>query len=426
MSQVHSFARRQALVLTCSALVAPLSAATAQSYAVQELPPLAGHSFCAGWGINDSDVAVGQSGAADGVTVAVRWVNGVPQSLGTLPGFTASVAFDVSADGERVTGLCYVPNQGNFPLGIGVPFIWESGVMAPLPIPAGRNRGEPSQINDDGTTIVGTAYTYNPGSPTGNDAAVRWDRDASSGQWTVTVLPTLGGEGLAYAVDINADGSTFGYSSTELGEYRACRWDAANQPTDLGAGDHTFVSGGNDRGECVGTTANTTALLWLPQPAYGWPAGANDLGTPPGYARTWLNYINNSGVATGVAWNTGNPFEPAIQSRGLILWNGDLHMADALIPQQPTWTIRKLWDINETGNAVGLGLRSGLLRAIVLRVCPGDIDHNGRCDLADLSTLLAHFGSGDAAYADGDLDSDQEINLTDLASLLANFGSICQ
>ncbi len=169
MSHVHLSGRRQVLVLVCSSLIAPLSAATAQSYVVRELPPLAGHSFCAGWGINDSDVAVGQSGAADGVTVAVRWVNGVPQSLGTLPGFTASVAFDVSADGERVTGLSYVPNQGGFPLGIGVPFIWESGVMAPLPLPAGRNRGEPSQINDAGTTIVGTAYNYIAGVGTGSD-----------------------------------------------------------------------------------------------------------------------------------------------------------------------------------------------------------------------------------------------------------------
>ena len=58
--------------------------------------------------------------------------------------------------------------------------------------------------------------------------------------------------------------------------------------------------------------------------------------------------------------------------------------------------------------------------------CPGDIDHNGQVDLADLSVQLAHFGTpAGAVYEDGDLDGDGDVDLADLAVMLALFGTIC-
>jgi hypothetical protein len=57
---------------------------------------------------------------------------------------------------------------------------------------------------------------------------------------------------------------------------------------------------------------------------------------------------------------------------------------------------------------------------------PGDVDHNGVVELADLATLLAHFGTqSGATFEEGDLDADGDVDVADLAMLLANFGATC-
>ena len=55
----------------------------------------------------------------------------------------------------------------------------------------------------------------------------------------------------------------------------------------------------------------------------------------------------------------------------------------------------------------------------------GDIDGDGTITLADLATLLAHYGDSGAGIADGDLDFDGNVGLADLAILLANYGEAC-
>jgi uncharacterized membrane protein len=402
-----------------------LPAATAQSYVVRELPPLTGNSYSFAPGINGSGVAVGQSGVADSVAVAVRWINGVPQSLGTLPGYPSALALDVSDDGGRVIGLSYFPNQAGLPFGLGLPFVWEAGVMNPLPLPSGLAHGEASQIKDTGETIVGTAYNVQ-GNNTRDDVACRWDWDGSTSTWNVTVLPDFGGPGHAYAIDINAGGSIFGYTSGALGPYRACRWGPGmSAPTDLGCGDDSWVNGGNNLNECVGSTADGTALLWLPAPAYDRQQGPNDLGTLPGFIHSVGIFINNWGTSTGIAWNSGNPWDVFTLGRAFIWQNGAMQAANTLIPAQPAWNIRQLQDINDNGQAVGLGVRSGLLRAVILTPCLSDIDRDADCDLNDLAILLAHFGSSNAAYTDGDINGDGVVDLDDLSALLSNFGTTC-
>jgi glucose/arabinose dehydrogenase len=64
--------------------------------------------------------------------------------------------------------------------------------------------------------------------------------------------------------------------------------------------------------------------------------------------------------------------------------------------------------------------------AASLGVCVGDVNCNGAVDLADLSTLLAHFGTlSGATAADGDLDGNDTVDLADLAVLLSRFGATC-
>lgn len=72
----------------------------------------------------------------------------------------------------------------------------------------------------------------------------------------------------------------------------------------------------------------------------------------------------------------------------------------------------------------GEGLATFDFRVAV--VCPGDVDGDDQVDLADLTTLLAHFGvSEGATLDDGDLDADGDVDLADLAALLASFGQVC-
>ena len=57
---------------------------------------------------------------------------------------------------------------------------------------------------------------------------------------------------------------------------------------------------------------------------------------------------------------------------------------------------------------------------------PGDLDGDSAVQLADLATLLAHFGAAQGvSYADGDINSDGAVTLDDLATLLAFFGRSC-
>lgn len=58
--------------------------------------------------------------------------------------------------------------------------------------------------------------------------------------------------------------------------------------------------------------------------------------------------------------------------------------------------------------------------------CLGDLDGDNDRDLADLATMLGHYGeTGGAAYEDGDLDEDGDVDLADLAAMLGVYGEPC-
>jgi hypothetical protein len=57
--------------------------------------------------------------------------------------------------------------------------------------------------------------------------------------------------------------------------------------------------------------------------------------------------------------------------------------------------------------------------------CPGDFNGDRNVDLADLSILIAHFGSSVDRCSNGDLDGDGDVDLADLSVLIARFGTNC-
>lgn len=59
-------------------------------------------------------------------------------------------------------------------------------------------------------------------------------------------------------------------------------------------------------------------------------------------------------------------------------------------------------------------------------VCAGDLNADGLIDLADLTAMLANFGTASGATpAQGDMDDDGDVDLSDLTALLSIFGSPC-
>lgn len=58
--------------------------------------------------------------------------------------------------------------------------------------------------------------------------------------------------------------------------------------------------------------------------------------------------------------------------------------------------------------------------------CPGDLNRDGEVSLADLTQLLANFGTTSGATAEqGDMDADGDVDIADLAAFLSRFGAGC-
>jgi hypothetical protein len=124
-------------------------------------------------------------------------------------------------------------------------------------------------------------------------------------------------------------------------------------------------------------------------------------------------------LAGGIGMTLVNDFLPAIGDGFQIITYGSL--SDAI----------GCFDI--AGLFFGTGLRYNLLRNptnLTLEVVDnpvqtGDVRCDCTVDLADLSILLAHFGSMTARQSEGDLNDDSTVSLADLAVLLSYFGTVC-
>jgi probable HAF family extracellular repeat protein len=207
----------------------------------------------------DGTTVVGYANDAGGASInAVRWVNGVVSSLGSLGGFATSMAYDVSADGSVIVGTSYVPNDFNRhgfrwfngvmtdigSLGngdtyaqkvsadgstvagqsAGIGFRWNSGTMIPILLPGG-GYSEIGAMTPDGSAVVGSADDGN-----GNNHAFRWKNGV------VTDLTPTELEPYVYSTGVSNNGEVVvGWRSVNqsLVNTLAWRWTEATGKVEL-------------------------------------------------------------------------------------------------------------------------------------------------------------------------------------------------
>jgi murein tripeptide amidase MpaA len=132
-------------------------------------------------------------------------------------------------------------------------------------------------------------------------------------------------------------------------------------------------------------------------------------------------HVSNDGGAT---WTLVSIFGP--QTSGG--WNEHLFtVGDYVTPTSQIMVRFEASDLN-AGSVVEAGVDDFRVSRIFCEEadCPGDLDGDRDIDLADLSVLLAHYGTTSGAhYEDGDLDGDGDVDLTDLSALLAVYGTTC-
>ncbi len=102
---------------------------------------------------------------------ATRWLYGVPQNLGTLPGYEYSVAHGVSADGRVVVGWAHRQVQDGSPYRDEYcAFRWVNGVMQPIGSPDSQD-SQAFAVSADGRVVVGWIANRRDGA----GSAFRWE-----------------------------------------------------------------------------------------------------------------------------------------------------------------------------------------------------------------------------------------------------------
>ncbi len=184
--------------------------------------------------------------------------------------------------------------------------------------------------------------------------AFRWENSM------VDIHPGIDGVE-SYATDINSAGVIVGLERVnETIYWRAYKWNGSATPLGtLGKENGAYAI--NDLSQISGyisyDNGPLTAFLWLPQPAYGLPAGMNDLGVEAasefGYGLNDTGQVIGSGGGGGYLWQGGT----------------QTYLSD-LLPPNSGWTLFGPTGINNKGQIVGQGLYQGQVHGYLLTPRP--------------------------------------------------------
>jgi len=380
------------LTLTAAgSLFAALAMAQPQHYTLTDLGPVGGAPGQA-FSVASNGLAAGAAAVSNGMMHATLWYQGMKADIGT-PGFGAqnSVAFSVNQRGQAVgeseslsalnptdEDFCGFKAQGLLSKGVGcVPFLWEYGVMTPLPT-LGGSSGAANLINNRGV-VAGVAETSvrDPGCPAPQVLQFKpviWDREG------VHELPTASGDPDGVAFSINDNGQVAGASGdcstfspqtlVNLQPLHALLWDTGTV-TDLGNLGGTGHGMGivalnlNNQGEVVGESdlpgdQAFHGFLWSRD------TGMKDLGTLPGDAVSAALNINNRGEVIGVSLDAN--FNP----RAFVWQNGTMTDLNTLVPADSPLALLLACGINNRGEIVGFAVDKSTGESHAFLASPGD------------------------------------------------------
>ena len=342
--------------------------------------------------------ALGACAAAQTYTVS---------DLGVLRGDNESNAFAINSSGE-VVGCSDTANAQGYPCtGTGPgqhAFLWtKSGGLQDLGTLSGGNISGALGINDL-EQVVG--YSNSKGVTGTNFHAFSWT--ASGG---MSDLGVLSGGVSSAAFQVNTNGEAAGDSFINGGKVNATYW-TNGKIRNLGSLPGSVFTAGlgiNDNGEIVGESVFSYGPPFLSH-AFDYTSGTGmtDLGTLTGGTSSMANAINSVGVIVGqsnstafltewhaVMWNTskkisdlrtlpGGTYSVAfgINSSSVVVgygniannaarafvWTSKNGMQDlnSLIPAGTAWVLINANAINDAGQIVGYGTRSGHNHAFLL------------------------------------------------------------
>lgn len=345
-------------------------------YKVTDLGTLDGGTYSEPYFITHIGLVSGTASPADGTQHAVLWFGGLNFDIGN-PGLGGpnSIAFGtndrIQAIGEAETSTAD-PNSEDFcgfralglpSSGTCLPFLWQNGVMSPLPTLGGHN-GAANMVNNQGE-VVGIAETAMKDPACAAPQVLQFEPVIwKKGQ--VQKLPTVHGDPDGAAFGINDNGQAVGASGdctafsmgtlTYLQALHALLWQK-DTATDLGSLGGTGHGMGilaynlNNQGRVVGFSDIKDdkyfhAFLWTNE------TGMKDLGTLSGDVMSVALGINDRGDVTGLSLDMD--FNPTA-----FLWhNGVLTNLNSLIPAKSPLFLMQACSINSRGEIVGLAVQT--------------------------------------------------------------------
>ena len=345
-----------------------------QHYTVTDLGTLDGGTFSQPFFINSIGLVSGSASLPDGTQNAVLWLWELRLDIGA-PGLGGpnSIAF---GDNERFqsAGEAETPtpdSNGEDFCGFGthltcLPFVWQNGVMTPLPT-LGGNNGEAGLISSRGE-VAGTAENATPDStcPPGGPQVLQ-EKPVIWRNGEIKALDTFRGDPDGWAFGINDKGQVVGASgicstlNSDTYFYvlsrHALLWDNG-KVTDLGnlGGTGTYGPGNiaydiNNRGQVVGTSdlkGDTTfhGFLWTTE------TGIQDLGTLSGDVASFSVSINDAGSVVGESADASGNLRAFLWEKGVMTDLNTLIAGDS-----PLYLLTGC-SINSRGEITGLGLTS--------------------------------------------------------------------
>jgi probable HAF family extracellular repeat protein len=319
--------------------------------------------------LKNNGLVSGQAAASDGSMQANLWFRGVRADI-SRPGLGGknSLGFGVNELGQAVGAaetLASDPNGEDFcgfqffgfspsPT-VCSPFLWQHGVMSPLPTLGGHN-GAANQINNRGVAAgVGENTT------TDSDCVAPQKYQFKPVTWQqgqIHELSTYGDpDGIAFAINdhgqvVGASGNCGAFNPNTyvyLAPVHALLWETGTVTDlrNLGGAFGNIALGINNLGHVVGgsdTTGDTTshAFLWTRD------TGMQDLGTLAGDVFSTAIGINDAGQIVGVSADAN------FNIRAFVRLNAQLQDLNSLIAGDSPLYLLLACSINSSGQIIGL------------------------------------------------------------------------